>query len=92
MAYGAIAGLMLVSGLVRIYAEKGAEYYTGNPWFWTKMMLFALAGIISIYPTVSFLRTKTDTLPMFKTIRLCLQAQLVLISAIVLCAVMMARG
>lgn len=96
MAYGAIAGLMLASGLVRMYAEKGPEYYTGNPWFWSKMALFALAGIISIYPTVTFLRTKPDStdipLPAFKTIRLCLYIQLALVVGIIFCAVMMARG
>lgn len=94
MTYGLIAGLMLASGLVRIYIEKGPGYYTGNSWFWLKMVFFALAGLISLYPTIIFLRCQTDQeqeLPMFSALRNCLYVQMGLVGGTIGCAVLMAR-
>lgn len=92
--YGITAAVMLASGLARIYSEKGAEHYMGNPWFWTKMSLFAIAALISAYPTFCFLRPKTRmelVLPAV-IIRYCIHLQILLILGIIACAVMMARG
>ena len=55
--YGATAGLILIIGALRVvYGVKGAAYYLPNPWFWGKMAAFAAIGLISIAPTVTFLR------------------------------------
>jgi putative membrane protein len=55
--YGATAGLILVVGVLRvIYGVKGAAYYLPNPWFWGKMAAFAAIGLISIAPTITFLK------------------------------------
>jgi len=55
--YGATAGLIVVIGVLRvIYGVKGAAYYLPNPWFWGKMATFALMGLISIRPTIAFLK------------------------------------
>lgn len=94
MVYGITAGLMLAGGLARIYVEKGVDYYTGNPWFWLKMGLFTLTGLISLYPTITFLRRKPDreyALPKFGRLRSSLHAQIGLIAGIIACAVAMAR-
>ena len=55
-AYGGLAGLVLVAGLLRVvFGAAGWEYYVGNWVFWTKMGLFALVGLISVVPTIAIL-------------------------------------
>ncbi len=55
--YGGTAGLIVVIGVLRvIYGVKGYAYYVGNPWFWAKMGAFGLIGLLSIPPTIAFLR------------------------------------
>ena len=55
-AYGGIAGLVIVIGILRvIFGLKGYEYYLWNPWFWAKMASFAAIAILSIAPTRRFL-------------------------------------
>lgn len=55
--YGATAALILVVGLVRVwFGAKGADYYVDNAWFWAKMAAFAGVGLLSIPPTVAFIR------------------------------------
>lgn len=54
--YGICAGLILIAGLARIlHTEKGWAFYQSNPFFWGKMVAFALVALISIIPTVSYL-------------------------------------
>lgn len=58
--YGISAGVLLVAGLLRVFIfEKGANYYGANPLFWVKMALFVLVGILSIYPTIRYIRWGT---------------------------------
>lgn len=55
--YGATAGLIVAIGVLRVlYGVKGAAYYLPNPWFWGKMATFAVMGLISIRPTLTFLK------------------------------------
>ena len=55
--YGIVAGLVIVSGLARLtLGLKGADFYIHNPVFWTKMGLFVAVALISIAPTVAYLR------------------------------------
>lgn len=55
--YGGTAGLIVAIGVLRvIFGVKGADYYIHNPWFWAKMATFAAIGLLSIPPTVTFLR------------------------------------
>jgi len=56
-AYGLMAVLVLVFGLLRIfYFEKGADFYFNNTFFWVKIALFVGVGLMSIRPTVTYLR------------------------------------
>lgn len=56
-AYGALAVGILVVGFVRaIYAAKGWEYYSANPFFHAKLTTFILIGLLSIWPTVQIIR------------------------------------
>jgi putative membrane protein len=55
IVYGVSAAVVVIVGLLRVfYFEKGAAYYAQNWFFWTKMAGFALAALLSIYPTVRF--------------------------------------
>lgn len=55
--YGGTAGLIVVIGVLRvIFGVKGYAYYIHNPWFWAKMATFAAIGLLSIPPTIAFLR------------------------------------
>ena len=55
--YGILAGLALVAGGLRVvYGAKGAAFYTHNPLFWTKLGLFLLIGILSVPPTLDYIR------------------------------------
>jgi putative membrane protein len=59
LIYGVSAGLLVVAGISRvIWGIKGWSYYHGQPFFWAKMATFALIGLISILPTITFLRWK----------------------------------
>jgi putative membrane protein len=101
-AYGISAGLLVVAGLLRVYFfEKGPEFYRNSDMFWTKMGLFILVGLLSIYPTVRFLKWRTAlkenrapeiTEQEFKNIRRVLHLELAGIGLILVVAPMMARG
>lgn len=58
--YGISAGVLLVVGLLRVFFfEKGVNFYTANPMFWTKIVLFTIVGLLSIYPTIRYIRWGT---------------------------------
>jgi len=102
LAYGISAGLLIVIGLLRVYFfEKGSNYYFHNHLFWMKMALFAIVGLLSIFPTVRFLKwnsaLKANLAPQiqdaeFKRVRLFLWLELAGIVLILFAAPMMARG
>ncbi|WP_297802951.1 DUF2214 family protein [uncultured Brevundimonas sp.] len=51
------SGFMLVIGICRVlWGEKGWAFYQGNPFFWAKMATFVLIGLLSIRPTLLFIR------------------------------------
>ena len=54
--YG-IAGLaILVTGILRVkYFGQGGEFYTSNPIFWIKVSMYILIGLISLYPTTTYI-------------------------------------
>lgn len=55
--YGMSAGLVIVIGICRvIWGIKTADFYLGNPWFWTKMASFAAMGLLSVPPTIAILK------------------------------------
>lgn len=102
MAYGLFAMALLVVGFLRVfYFEKGGTYYFSNYAFWTKLALFAIVGLLSIYPTVQFLAWRKDTQQgraptvteiQFASLRLVLRLELILLAGIVFFASMMAKG
>ncbi|MFN8434405.1 MAG: DUF2214 family protein [Anaerolineales bacterium] len=99
--YGISAGVLLVAGLLRVFIfEKGASYYGANPLFWVKMALFVLVGILSIYPTIRYIRwgsvveERNLELPddEHKRIRLLLNLEVIGIVLILFAAPAMARA
>jgi putative membrane protein len=55
--YGVLAALILIVGFSRaIFAAKGWEYYAHNAFFWAKIGTFVVIGLLSIPPTLAFLR------------------------------------
>jgi putative membrane protein len=55
--YGIAAGVVLGTGLIRVYlGTKGASWYWHNWLLHVKLTLFIVVGLISILPTVRFIR------------------------------------
>jgi len=56
-AYGAVAGIVIIVGIIRvIFGAVGYEYYIGNQAFWGKMTAFLVMGLLTIPPTMAFRR------------------------------------
>jgi putative membrane protein len=101
-AYGISAVVLLIVGFIRVFhTEKGAEYYFSSAPFIAKITLFVAVALLSIYPTVQFLRWRQDLrqqrLPAFeqprrRTVRMIIHLELTLLLLIMLCAALMARG
>ena len=54
---GMAAGLMLVIGICRVlWGEKGWDFYQSNPFFWAKLGTYILIGLLSVGPTIQFIR------------------------------------
>lgn len=102
LIYGISAGLLLIVGLLRVFNfEKGVNFYIHNPFFWLKMAAFALVALMSIDPTIRYIRwnqTLKEGRPPeiseaeFNRTRLLLHLELTGIVIILLAAAMMARG
>lgn len=100
--YGLFALLTLASGLTRLlWGAKGSAFYLGNPVFHVKISLFALAGLISIYPTVQYFKWAdaasgdggfAPPAAVFARTRSLIIAQFVVLAAIPLAAALIARG
>jgi len=102
LAYGISAGLLLLVGFLRVYYfEKGINYYSHNTMFHLKLGVFLIVGLLSIYPTIRFLKwnpalkeNKAPEIPEaeFKRIHLLLWLELVGLVIILVAAPAMARG
>ena len=101
-AYGIAALVLLVVGFLRVfYTEKGTAYYFASGSFLTKLTLFIIVGLLSIYPTMKFLSwrkaLREGRVPEFaagtrRKVRMLIHLELTLLFVIMLMAVMMARG
>lgn len=96
--YGIAALTLLTAGLTLWLGGYGkpAVYYSKNWVFHTKITLFAIVGILSIYPTVFFLKNRNGnpaeeiTIP--KSVFMMLRLELLLLVIIPLLAGLMAHG
>jgi len=99
--YMLAAALALATGVVRVvWLGKGPAFYLYNPVFYVKIALFAAVGLLSISPTLQYLRwmrelnaggKSPETWQIARVSRYLL-AELILFALIPLMAVLMARG
>ena len=95
--YGALAGAVIVIGFCRaIFAAKGWDYYSHNGFFWAKIADFALIGLLSVPPTIAFIRwRKSEVAPDDAAIRLArryIHIEVALFVLLPIFAAAMARG
>jgi putative membrane protein len=102
MIFGISAGVLLLVGLARVFHfEKGAYYYFHSWTFIAKLSLFVIVGLISIIPTMEFLRwreaVKAGQAPAvsaekMKSVRSIIHYEMVGVVLIILFAALMAKG
>jgi putative membrane protein len=101
MVYGIAAMVVLASGIARtVWGVKGSAWYWSNPLLHIKLTLFIVVGVISIFPTLSYMRWRkavraNGALPTEAQIRktrklVMIQAHILVL--IPLAAVFLARG
>jgi putative membrane protein len=99
--YGGSALLVLVTGIMRMYLEKGTTYYLHNGAFHALISLFVVVALISIFPTVVFLRWRADTRAgrgqrlapgQFKRLQMIVRSEMALLLLAPLFATWMAHG
>src|SRR5262249_53415271 len=97
-----LGGALLLVGLARVFElEKGPTYYFHTWTFLAKLALFVIIGLVSIVPTIEFLRwrpaVKTGKIPAvsaekIKSIGSIIHYELIGVVLILLCAALMAKG
>ena len=94
--YGIGAVLTLLFGLILwLWVGKPSEFYSLNPIFHFKLGLFFLLALLSIYPTIFFLRNRKSTADVIEVPRLIAiltKLELGILFIIPLLAFLMARG
>ncbi len=95
--YGVAAILLLAAGFTLWFGVgKPADYYSNNWAFLLKLGLFTVVGILSIYPTVYFMKQRKgdqeEVISIPPRIKLFVRIELVLLFAIPFLASMMAKG
>ena len=100
--YGIAGVALLVSGIYRVIRfGQGSEFYTHNPIFWTKIIVFALVGSLSLYPTITYvlwaIPLSKGNLPevtenLVSRLKLIINLELVGFASIPFLATLMARG
>lgn len=100
--FGITAIAVLVTGALRaVYGAKGWAFYAHNPAFHAKVSLFVIVGLVSIAPTLAFLRWRKARRAdpgyvvaeaEWKRVRRFVMVELHLIALIPLAAVIMSRG
>lgn len=102
LIFGVCAAVVLFAGLMRVfYFEKGASYYLYNWVFYIKIGLFLLVALLSIYPTLVFLKWRDQikkggepqlSPEQARRISMLIRAELLLVSLMLPPAVIMAKG
>ena len=102
LVYGFAAIVVLLAGFSRVlWFEKGPAYYFHDAAFIAKLSLFAIAGLISIYPTLKFLQMRPALRrgeapaiadATLRRVRFVIHLEATLVVLIILCASLMAHG
>ncbi|MFT4267333.1 MAG: DUF2214 family protein [Xenophilus sp.] len=101
LVYGIAAVAVLATGVARtVWGVKGTSWYWTHPLLHVKLTLFVIVGVMSVFPTLSYLRWRRrlradGTLPAeaeVRRTRRLVMVQAHLIALIPLFAVFLARG
>ena len=102
IAYGVAATVLVIVGFLRVfYFEKGSAFYFSSGTFMAKISLFVLVALISLPPTLEFLKWRKATaqgqVPVLDAKRLArirrlIHIELAGVVLILLFAALMARG
>lgn len=102
LAFGIAAGLVLITGAARAMRYgKGLDYYLNNSFFHAKVGLFVAVALLSIFPTVTFLRwrpaLKAGQVPLItptaaRWVKGVIRIELLALLLLPLLATLMARG
>ena len=101
IVYGASATTVLVSGILRMFLEKGAAYYNHQIAFHILVGIFVIVALLSIYPTVIFQRWRSDVVAgrgqklaqaQFKKIQMIVRLEMTLLLLAPFFATWMAHG
>ena len=96
--YGFAVLVLLAAGLTLWFGGHGkpTDFYSQNPIFHAKLALFGGIGLLSIYPTVFFMKNRTgnpsDKISIPKSIFWLIHLELLLLFLIPILAGMMAKG
>jgi putative membrane protein len=96
--YGIAVVILLIAGLTLWFGGVGkpAEFYSKNWIFHTKITLFVVIGLLSIYPTIFFIKNRKgdqqEIVSIPKSIFWMLRMELMLLFIMPLLAGLMARG
>lgn len=96
LAAGAGAVLSFLFGLILwLWVGKPAQFYSANPVFHAKLVLFFAIVLLAMYPARFFFRhakTEQDSLDVPVAVRRILRLELILLLIMPLLATLMARG
>ncbi|SDR91304.1 DUF2214 family protein [Bradyrhizobium canariense] len=101
IVYGGSAVAVLITGIMRMFLEKGVAYYNHHIAFHILFGIFIIAALLSIYPTVLFLRWRSETLAgrgqqlaqgQFKKIQMIVRIEMTLLLLAPFFATWMAHG
>ena len=102
VVYGLAGVAILITGILRVkYFGQGGEFYTENPIFWFKVVLYIVVGLLSLYPTVTYILwaipLSKNKLPeisenLVKRFRFIITTELIGFATIPFFATLMARG
>ena len=101
IVYGVSAAIVLITGILRIFLEKGPAYYNHHIGFHILFGIFVVTALISIYLTLIFLSWRSDTSAgrgqqlaqdQFKKIQMILRVEMTLLLLAPFFATWMAHG
>ncbi len=100
--YGLAGILIILTGILRVrYFGQGADFYTHNPLFWFKVGSYIAVGLLSLYPTITYIlwaiplsknKLPSITSDLVSRFRLIINIELIGFSVIPLMATSMSRG
>jgi len=102
MVYGLSALMVILTGSIRFfYLEKGYAYYLDNYLFVTKLILVLTVGLLSIYPTIIFIKWRKELEEksqisldhkLYSNLKRIIRIEVFIVALVPLLAAMAARG